>query len=80
MFNKKCCKERQIEGTSGRELRALAGAAVIVSVLGAERGAGVGEAAGPTRCATEALGVKAAVWKSKSFEGKAPPEALVLII
>lgn len=68
MFNKMCCKERQIEsgvdeqqesGTSRCELSALAGAAVVVSVLGAELGASVGEAARPSSCATEALDVKA---------------------
>lgn len=45
--------------TSRCELGALAGAAVIVSVLGAELGAGVGEAARPAGCATEVLGMKA---------------------
>lgn len=45
--------------TSRCELSALAGAAVIVSVLGAELGASVGEAAGPSCSATKALGMKA---------------------
>lgn len=46
--------------TSGCELRTLAGAAVVVSVLGAELCARVGEAADPPGCAPEALGMKAA--------------------
>lgn len=45
--------------TSRCQLGALAGAAVVVSVLGAELGAGVGEAAGPSSCATEVLGMEA---------------------
>ena len=45
--------------TSGRQLGTLAGALVVVSVLGAELGARVGEAAGPSGCAAEALGVQA---------------------
>lgn len=73
MFNKIGYKERQMEMgvrwvrsrswgmlcTSRCELSALAGAAVIVSVLGAELGASVGEAARPSCSATEALGMKA---------------------
>lgn len=70
VFNKICRKERQVQMgvrsrswgmlcTSSCELGALAGAAVIVSVLGAELGAGVGEAACPSSCATKVLGVKA---------------------
>lgn len=53
--------------TSRRELSALAGAAVVISVLGAELGASVGEAASPSSCATEALGVKAGFgWVEKN--------------
>lgn len=47
------------QSTSRCKLRTLAGAAVVVSVLGAELGASVGEAAGASCCATEAFGVKA---------------------
>lgn len=52
-------------GTSRGELGALAGAAVVVSVLGAERGAGVGEAARPSRRAAKPLCVNAAPWESR---------------
>lgn len=44
--------------TSRCQLCTLAGAAVVVSVLGAELGASVGEAAGPSRCAAEAFSMK----------------------
>lgn len=55
--------------TSSGELGAPAGAAVVVSVLGAELGAGVGEAAHPAGRATEVLSVKAALNmdKKKNF-------------
>lgn len=49
--------------TSGGELGALAGAAVVVSVLGAEWGAGVGEAARPSRRAAKSLCMNAAPWE-----------------
>lgn len=42
------------------ELCTLAGAVVVISVLGAELGASVGEAAGPSCCATETLDMNAA--------------------
>lgn len=56
-------KERQIGAearlhTSRRKLGALAGAAVVVSVLGAKLGASMGEATGASCCATEALSMK----------------------
>lgn len=50
--------------TSRCELSALAGAAVIVSVLGAELGASVGEAARPPCSATKALGMKAGLGRA----------------
>ena len=56
-------KPGEVEGnlqTSGCQLGALAGAAVVVSVLRAELGARVGEAAGASGRAAETLGVKAA--------------------
>lgn len=91
MFNKTGYKERQIETgcsrglgrrrTSRCELGALAGAAVVVSVLGAELGAGVGEAAGPSGRAAEALGVKAGSGGAKEkFHQRAQPWALPFII
>lgn len=67
MFNEMGYKKRQIEMSWGKqrtswcELSTLAGAVVVVSVLGAELGASVGEAAGPSSCATEALGMKAGI-------------------
>lgn len=51
--------------TSGGELGALAGAAVVVSVLGAERGAGVGEAVRPSRRAAKPLCMNAAPWECR---------------
>lgn len=54
-----CLEWREIESTSRGELGTLAGAAVIVSVLGAEWGASVGEAACSSCCATKVLGVNA---------------------
>lgn len=56
------------DGTSGGKLGALAGAAVVVSVLGAERGAGVGEAARPSSCATKSLGMQAGFWRKAGAE------------
>ncbi len=72
MFNKMGYKERQTDTgmynntslgklcTSRCQLGALAGATIIVSVLGAEWCASVGEAASPSSCAAEAFGMKAA--------------------
>lgn len=57
--------------TSWRELRTLAGAAVIVSVLGAELASSVGEAAGSSSCATEALGMKASEGEKNEYRNLA---------
>lgn len=57
--------------TSWRELRTLAGAAVIVSVLGAELASSVGEAAGSSSCAAEALGMKAREEKKNEYRNSA---------
>lgn len=54
-----CLQWRERDSTSRGELGTLAGAAVIVSVLGAEWGPGVGEAACSSCCATKVLGINA---------------------
>ena len=93
MFNKAGCQERIETGggkrvgscrggcvTSRCKLGALAGAAVIVSVLGAKLGAGVGEAAGPSSCAAEVLGVKAGMEERNVTTGHSfffPPLSMI---
>lgn len=63
VFNKIWIQTRRLPGhhTSRSQLGAPAGAAVVVSVLGAELGAGMGEAAHPAGRAAVVLSVKTAL-------------------